>query len=84
MHWKEKRENRVKRLTWVPDGGVDGVAFLQQQLHERRRHKAGAADDARRLRIRTHLIELDEEWDKSVFDRTVESFPNLFGGLKCE
>ena len=76
MHWKEKWESRVKRLTGVPDGGVDGVAFLQQQLHERRRHNASAADDARRLRIRPHLIELDEEWDREflIGDSRVSQF----------
>jgi hypothetical protein len=47
---KNKKEKRkMKRRTWVPDSGVDGIALLQQELDQQRSDEAGAADDARSL-----------------------------------
>ena len=43
------REKKMKRRTWVPDSGVDGIALLQQELDQQRSDEAGAADDARSL-----------------------------------
>lgn len=39
----------MKRRTWVPDSGVDGIALLQQELDQQRSDEAGATDDARSL-----------------------------------
>jgi hypothetical protein len=52
---QEQREqlgiSLVSVRAWVPDGALDSVAFLQQQLDQPRRDVPGGAGDAHRLPV---------------------------------